>query len=125
MAKGKREPVNPVTKLEIIASQLVNLKNSLIEAASKPDFAQKVAALKAKQAGEDQTKSKLNKESSEIVKHLKAYPGLSRQILTHVRSKIAEYKTLNILETFKNELPPVERKKRGPKAGPAKGDSKN
>jgi len=118
MAKGKREPVNPVAKLEIIASQLMNLKESFIRAVSQPDFVQKVAALKAKQAGEDQTKSRLNKETREIVKHLRAFPGLSRQILTHVRSKIAEYKTLNILETFKNELPPVERKKRAPKQKP-------
>lgn len=115
MPKGKRTPVNPVEKLEIIATQLVNIKDSLIEAASKPDFAQKIADLKAKLAVEEKSKSNLNKETLEIVKHLKAYPGLSKQILTHVRSKIAEYKTLNILETFKTELAPVERKKRGSK----------
>lgn len=115
MPKGKRTPVNPIEKLETIAGQLVNIKDALIEAASKQDFALLIAALKEKQVGEQQSKSHLNKETSEIVKHLKAYPGLSKQILTHVRSKIAEYRTLKILETFEKELAPVERKKRGSK----------
>ncbi len=116
MAKGQRKASNPVEKLNGLSGQLENTIEAIIEAAARPEFAALMQEMKAKRAEEESKKTKLNKESREVIKLLRKYPGLSRSVLAGVKQKISEYKGLGVLVTYEKELPPVERKKKGSKA---------
>lgn len=112
MAKGNCQARNPLEKLQALTGQLENAVDSIMDAASKPDFSTLIQQLKTKREGEALKKTKLNKEGREISKLLVHYPGLSRQILSGLKSKIAEYKALAVIDKYKTDLPAPERKKK-------------
>jgi len=112
MPKGKRQARNPVEKLQVISGQLENAVEAVMEAALKPDFSTLIQQLKAKREEESEKKTKLNKEAREVTKLLVQYPGLSRQVLSGLKSKIAEYKALSVLDKYKMDIPaPIRAKK--------------
>jgi len=112
MPKGSRKSRNPVEKLLTQVSQLDNTVHAILDAACNPDFAEAIAALKKKQEEEKSKKYKLNKEAREVSKLLQTYPGLSKQILSSLKSKISEYKTLGVIEKYKTEPEPQVKAKR-------------
>jgi len=112
MPKGTRNTRNPVEKLLLQVSQLDNTVNAVLESADKPDFAKSISALKLKIEENKSSQSKLNKEAREVSKLLQTYPGLSRQVLSSLKSKIAEYKTLGVIDKYKTEPEPQIRAKR-------------
>jgi hypothetical protein len=103
MAKGPRKQRNPIEKLQDQIAQLDNTARAIIEAADKPGFADAVAAFKKNQESEKAQDSKTNKEAREVAKLLHTYPGLSKQVLSALKSKIAEYKSLGVIEKYKTE----------------------
>jgi len=112
MAKGPRKARNPVEKLQSHVAQMDNIVQAILDSADKPEFASSIVALRQKREEEESGKTKLNKDAREVSKLLKLYPGLSKQVLVSLRSKISEYKTLNVLEKYKTEIEPQPRKKK-------------
>jgi hypothetical protein len=102
-AKGSRKSRNPVEKLQSQISQLQNVCDAILDSAENPDFAQSIIELRKKKESEQSNKSKLGKEAREAVKLLRKYPGLSKQFLSSIRSKISEYRSLNVLDKYKTE----------------------
>lgn len=111
MPKGQRKARNPVEKLQGMVSMMENITHAIIENAGKPEFAASMEALRSKKEAGKGGKSKRNKEASEVAKQLTTYPGLARQTLTFVKGKIGEYKTLGVLEQYKTEPEPQQKKK--------------
>jgi len=118
MAKGPRKQRNPVEKLQDQIAQLDNTVRAIIEAADKPGFADTVSAFKKSQESKKDLDSKANKESHEIAKLLQTYPGLSKQVLSALKLKIAEYKSLGVIDKYKTEPEPQARSKGTQKASP-------
>ena len=111
MPKGQRKARNPVEKLQVMVSMMENITNSIVENAGKPEFAASMEALRSRiETGKD-GKTKQNKEAREVAKQLRTYPGLARQTLTFVKGKIGEYKALNVLDQYKIEPEPQQKKK--------------
>jgi len=115
MPKGPRQSRNPVEKLQAYGTQLENIFQAILESAEKPDFVSSIIALKKKIEDDTSNKTKLNKEAREVTKLLQTYPGLSKQILISLRSKISEYKALNVLEQYKTAIETQPKKRAGSK----------
>lgn len=115
MPKGPRQSRNPVEKLQSFAGQLDNIVQAIFESAEKPDFASSIVALKKQNEEEQSQKTNLNKDAREVTKLLQTYPGLSKQVVLSLRSKIAEYKALGVLDKYKAEPVPQEKAKRTPR----------
>lgn len=115
MPRGQRQSRNPVEKLQSHVAQLENIVQSILEAADKPDFVASVVALRKAQEEAQAKKSKMNNDSREVVKLLQTYPGLSKQVLVSLKSKITEYKSLDVLDKYKTDPEPQEKKKPEPK----------
>jgi hypothetical protein len=105
MPKGVRKSRNPVEKLQEIVSQLQNVTEAILNEAAKPDFPASVAQLKARSREKESKKIRLSKEACEVSKLLQTFPGLSKQVLAALKSKIAEYQLLGVLEKYKVEQP--------------------
>lgn len=103
MPKGQRKPRNPIEKLMSCVAQMENTVQSVLDNADKPEFVNSIIALRKKKEEENNKKSTINDEAREVVKQLQKYPGLSKQSLSFLRSKISEYKTLNILSKYETE----------------------
>ena len=99
MARVVRKTRNPVERLQDLVSQLGNVTESILEEAEKPDFAGSIAKMRDAAA----KKVILCKDAQEVSRHLQMYPGISRQVLASLRMKIAEYKSLGVLEKYKTE----------------------
>lgn len=93
---------NPLEKLMTLSSQLDNVIKSIFENAGKPEFQSSLLELKAKL--DNSESSEMSKDASEIVKLLQQYDGLSKPTLQFLRSKIAEYKDLGVLENYKTAI---------------------
>jgi hypothetical protein len=106
MARVVRKTRNPVERLQDLVSQLGNVTESILEEAEKPDFAGSIALLKTKMQDAAAKKVILCKDAKEVSRHLQMYPGISRQVLASLRMKIAEYKSLGVLEKYKTEAIP-------------------
>lgn len=115
MPRGQRQSRNPVEKLQSHVAQLGNIVQSILEAAEKPDFVTSIVALRKAQEEAQAKKSKLNNDAREVVKLLQTYPGLSKQVLVSLKSKITEYKFLDVLDKYKTDPEPQEKKKPEPK----------
>ena len=103
MSRGPRQSRNPVEKLQEHVSQLGNIVEAILESAEKPDFVESVLALKRKKKEEKTGKTDVNKEAKEVGKLLQMYPGLSKQVLASLRSRIAEYNILGVIDKYKAE----------------------
>ncbi|HON12011.1 MAG TPA: hypothetical protein PLE24_14185 [Chitinispirillaceae bacterium] len=101
MSRGPRQSRNPVEKLQEHVSQLGNIVEAILESAEKPDFVESVLALKRKKKEGKTGKADVNKEAKEVGKLLQMYPGLSKQVLGMLRSRIGEYKELGVIEKYK------------------------
>jgi len=115
MPRGGRAIKNPFEKLILQYGQIENTIQAIIDSAEKPDFVSSIVSLKQKMEDEASNKSKLNDDAREVLKLLQTYPGLSKSVLAHLRSKISEYKSLGILDKYKSDPEPQEKSKRDPK----------
>lgn len=106
MPRGVRKTRNPVERLQDLVSQLENVTEAILEEAEKTDFAGSIALLKARMKDAAAKKVILCKDAQEVSRHLQTYPGISKQVLASLRMKIAEYKSLGVLEKYKAEAMP-------------------
>ena len=104
MTKGVRKEVNPGAKLQSLINHFEKTMKLILNEAGKPEFTASIAQLKGKREAAAAKKNKLNKDAQEVSRHLQKYPGLSRQVLTALRSKIAEYKELGVIEKYMTGL---------------------
>ncbi len=111
MPKGQRQTRNPVERLFAVSSMLENVVQSVLDSADNPTFASSIIEFRKKREEEESKKSNLNKDAREVMKLLQTYPGLSKQTLGHLRSKIAEYKDLDIIEKYKIDSESIEKQK--------------
>lgn len=101
MPKGIRQSKNPIEKLDSHIAHLGNIIQAIYDSAEKPDFVSGILALKAKRQYATSVANSQNKEAREVDKLLKLYPGLAKPILSALKSKILEYKALDILDKYK------------------------
>lgn len=97
-----RSTKNPIDKLLENVSSFEGIVQSIFEnAASNPNFIKEIIEIKKKNDEENSNKQKLTEDGQDIVKLLETYPGLSKYVLSHVKGKISEYKSLGLLESMK------------------------
>jgi hypothetical protein len=101
MTIGIKKGVNSGKKIQNLILQFERTMKLILKEAGKPEFAASITQLKEEIKASDEKKNKLNQDARSVSKHLQTYPGLSRQVLTAIRAKIAEYRTLGVIEKYK------------------------
>lgn len=115
MTKGLRQSRNPVERLVSLKSQLENVVQAILDSASNPNFSKEIEELKKQIDAEESKKSNINKESREIMKLLQTYPGLSKQVLTFLKTRINDYTEINAIDKFKDDQQDASAKSTEPK----------
>jgi len=113
MARGRKTP-NPVSKLINLNNQLALTIESLVQSSAEPDFQEQVQTIKADLEKREKKENALNREAKEISRILSRYPGLSKEVLFDVKTKVSNYKRLDILDNFR-KIEKSETKNQEPK----------
>jgi hypothetical protein len=111
MPKGPRKSRNPVERLVAQVSQLNHVVDSILDSADKPGFVEAIVTFKEKKSGGSSRGQNQNKQSREVNKLLKIYPGLAKPILITLKSKISEYKGLGVIDKYKTVAQDKEKPK--------------
>lgn len=87
-------------RIERLLKEFRTTMEMIINEAGKPEFAASITQLKEKTV----KTVKLNKDVLQMKGYFQRYPGLSRQFLSAVRGKIAEYTDLGVIDKYTTEL---------------------
>lgn len=99
---------NPFEKLITLSAQLDNVIKAIFESAGSPEFLSSLSELKSKLINDNP--EEISKDTTEIVKLLQMYEGLSKPTLAYLKSKINEYKDLGVLNNYKSMVEAVDNK---------------
>jgi len=99
---------HPLAKLQIQLAQVEKTMSSVLESAGSPEFVAGLQTLKKQQEGGGDRAEKMGTHEAEVLKLLREYPGLAKDILRYVKAELTKFKRFGMLKQLKNPAPALE-----------------